>query len=194
MQAITYTFPLDFSVTELRGKTFTGGKLCRVDGDWRGEPDAVDFGHQQIGGKTVALKAKIAGKPELEAMLAAYKAKKEAIKARLAAIGWPTYQAAQSKAINARGAYDYASERGYPVKEAAAMRVADEALDAVAQEYPLAAAYAKAESYSMAHNDLKSSAGTRAMRAIENGADPLQAVAEMDAEWTAAASRAVANN
>jgi hypothetical protein len=193
-QAITYTFPLDFSVTELRGKTFTGGNLCRVDGDWRREPDAVDFGRQQIGGKTVALKAKIAGKPELEAMLAADKSEKEAIKARLAAIGWPTYQAAQSKAINARGDYDYASERGYPVKEAAAMRVADEALDAVAHEYPLAAVYAKAESYSMAHNDLKASAGTRAMRAIENGADPLQAAAEMDAEWTAAASRAVANN
>lgn len=194
MQAITYTFPLDFSVTELRGKTFSGGKLCRVDGDWHGEPDAVDFGHQQVGGKTVALKVKITGKPELEAMLAAYKVEKEAIKARLAAIGWPTYKAAQSKAINARDAYDYASERGYPAKEASAMRVADEALDAVAQEYPLAAAYAEAESYGRSHNYLKSSAGTRAMRAIENGADPLQAVAEMEAEWTSAASRVVANN
>jgi len=194
MQAITYTFPLDFSVAELRGKTLVGGKFCRVDGDWRREPDAVDFGRQQIGGKSTVLIAKIAGQPELEAALAAYKEKEEAVKARLAAIGWTTYQAAQSKAINARGAYDCASERGYPVKEAAAMRDAEEALNTVAQQYPLAAAYAKAESYSMAHNDLKSSAGTRAMRAIENGADPLQAVEEMDAEWTSAASRAVANN
>ncbi len=190
---ITYTFPLDFSITELRGKTFTGGKFCRVDGGWGGEPDVVNFGDQEIGGKTVVLKAKIEGKPELEAMLAAYKEEKESIKARLEAIGWPAYQAAQTAASNARGDYDYASQRGYPVKEAAAMRIADDALDVAAQEYPLAAAYAKAENYSMARNDLKSNAGTRAMRAIENGADPMRAVAEMEAEWSAAAEKAVQN-
>lgn len=194
MSKITYTFPESSSVADLRGKTFTGGVFCRIDGKWQGEPDAVNFGEHIIGGKEVTLKAIIKGKPELEAALAAHNAAKDAIKDRLNTIGWPVYQAAQSKAINARAAYDYASDRGYPVREAAAMQAADEVLDAIAQQYPLAAAYAKAESYSMAHNDLKSSAGTRAMRAIEGGADPLQAIADMEVAWSADAARAVDNS
>lgn len=192
--SITYTFPKDFKMAELRGKTFTEGKLSRADGKFDGEPDAVDFGNVKIGGKNVRLKVQISGRHELEAALAAHKAEKAAIAERLASIGWPIYRSAQLKAMNARSAYDSASERGYPAKEAAAMVAADKELEEVSKKYPLAAAYAKAESYSMAHNYAKAAAGKRAMRAIEQGADPLQAVAEMGAEWTDAASRAVENS
>lgn len=191
---ITYTFTNDYKISELRGKTFTDGKLSRADGKCDGEPDAVDFGNVKVGGKTVRLKVKIAGRPELEAALAAHKADKEAVAERLASIGWTIYRSAQIKAMNARSAYDSASERGYPAKEAAAMAAADKDLNEAAKKYPLAAAYAKAESYSMAHNYAKAAAGRRAMRAIESGADPLQAVAEMEAEWAGAAARAVENS
>jgi len=119
---------------------------------------------------------------------------KEIIEDHLAAIGWPQYQAAQSRAIDARGAYDAASEYGYPAKEAAAMKTADKALDAARTQYPLAAAYALAESYSMASHDQKSSAGRRAMQEIENGADPIASIEKMKADWADSAAKCVANN
>jgi len=191
---ITYTFPETSPFAELRGKTFTGGTFCRTDGKWQGEPDAVNFWEQTIDGKKVILKVKISGKPELEALLADKNAAEAARKARLDAIGWPAYQAAQSKAINARGAYDAASEYGYPAREAAAMKAAEEALANAAQKYPLAAAYAKAEAYSFSSNDLKSSAGNRAMLAIISGEDPITAVEKMEQEWSFAAARAVENS
>ena len=100
MKTITYTFPSDFRVAELRGKTFTGGNLGRSDGKWQKEPDVVDFGEQRIGNKNVVLKVQIADRPEFEAILAVHKAEKETIEARLAAIGWPIYQATWSKAVN----------------------------------------------------------------------------------------------
>ena len=194
MSKITYTFAIDFPAQELRGKTLTGGEFCRADGKWQEEPDAVNFGKQTINGSKVILKVKIAGKPELEAALAAHNAENTAVQDRLVAMGWPQYQAAQRLAINAAEDYDTASEHGYPVREAAAMRAADDALEVIAQQYPLAAAYAKAAAYSYAANDLKASAGNQAMRAIEQGADPLQAVADMSADWSAAAAQAVYNN
>lgn len=192
--SITYTFPADSKVAELAGKTFTGGKFCRADGKWQGEPDAVSFGEQIVGVKTVMLKALISGKPELEAALAAQNAENAAIESRLSVIGWPAYQSAQRKAINARGDYDAASEYGYPQKQAGAMHAADAALDAAALKYPLAAAYARAESYSMASNYAKSGAGARAMMAIEGGADPLTTITAMEADWSAAAKCADDNS
>ena len=191
MTKISYTFAEDCAIAELRGVTVTGGEFCRIDGKYIGTPDAVRFA-TQVNGKGVI--AKIAGKPELEAVLAEHLATKQAVTDRLAAIGWPVYQAAQSNAINARGAYDAASEYGYPVKQARAMREADEALDACAAQYPLAAMYAKAENYSFASNYAKAAAGRRAMQAIEQGSDPRTVVATMEAEWSAAAERAVDNS
>ena len=67
------------------------------------------------------------------------------------------------------------------------------ALDSARAIYPLAAAYAQAEKYSFASNDAKSAAGTRAMRAIEAGADPIATAEEMMTEWSAAAEQAVRN-
>lgn len=190
MSKITYTFSVYCPIAVLAGKTFTGGVFARADNKWQGEPDAVRFA-ESIDGKAVM--ARIAGKPELEAALAAHKAAERAIKDRLATLGWPQYKAVQRAAINARDAYDQASERGYPAREAAAMRLSDDALEAAARQYPDAALYAMAEAYSMAAHYAKAAAGSRAMRAIEQGSEPAQAVAEMDAEWSVAASKAVQN-
>lgn len=194
MSSITYTFPDDCKVAALRGVTAVGGVFCTASGKWRDPIDAVKF-TTEINGRGVT--AMIAGKPELELLLAAHLARiaaEQAAKdAALSALSWPQYQAIQRRAANAREAYDRASEYGYPAKEAAAMRAADEALESARQQYPLAAAYAKAESYSMAANDQKASAGNRAMKAIESGADPLATISAMDAEWSAAAAKAVQN-
>lgn len=187
---LTYTFPADCPIPQLRGITVTGGQFCRIDGQWNKEPDAVRF-NERIDGKAIV--ARIAGKPELEEALRAHNNAERAIADRLAAIGWPAYQAVQRAAKYARAAYDRASEYGYPAKEAAAMRTTDEALAAARVQYPLAAAYARAVSYSMAENDEKASAGRKAVAAIECGTDALEAIRIMEAEWSAAADRAVQN-
>jgi hypothetical protein len=190
MDSTTYTFPADCQVPALRGRTVTGGHFIRLNGGYTGDYDAVRFA-EIVDGKGVV--ARIKGKPELEAALAAYHAEQKAIADRLALIGWPQYRAAQSAAINARGEYESASDRGYPVREARAMRAADDALEAAAGKYPLAALYAKAESYSFAEHDQKASAGKRAMRAIEQGSDARSAIAAMEQEWHSAAAQAVEN-
>jgi hypothetical protein len=187
---ITYTFPADCKIPQLRGRTFTVGEFCYIDSAGNQDPDAVRFA-ERVDGKAVV--ARIKGKPELEAALAASLAAKAAVVGRLAAMGWPQYEAAQDAMIAAREAYDRASEHGYPVREARAAESAEQALAAAAEQYPMAALYARAGSYSHASHDQKSSAGLRAMRAIEGGADPVQAVATMVAEWQAAAERAVQN-
>ena len=53
------------------------------------------------------------------------------------------------------------------------------------EKYPVAAAYLKAESWSMASHYAKSSAGSRAMKRIENGEDSRLAIAAMESEWSA---------
>lgn len=191
MSKITYTFPADCPVVQLRGITVSGGEFVRLDGKWQQEPDAVRFG-DTIEGKAIV--ARIAGKPELEAALAASHVEKQAVADRLAAIGWPQYQKVQSRAYNARAAYDRASEHGYPVTEARAMQVADEALAIIAKQYPASEAYAKAESYSIASNYAKAAAGRQTMKMIECGADPIIAIEAMEREWSAAAHRMVANS
>lgn len=52
-------------------------------------------------------------------------------------------------------------------------------------KYPRAAAYIKAENYSCAANYAKSSAGRTALEKIINGEDYVQAIADMEAEWSA---------
>lgn len=191
MHNITYKFADDCPIPELRGLTATGGKFTRVDGQYGKTPDAVKF-TTTINGKGIV--AKIAGKPELEAALAEHLANEQAVADRLEAIGWPIYQSAQSKVINARAEYDSASEYGYPVKQAKAMYAAEDALEPIAAQYPLAVMYAKAISYSYASNDEKASAGRNAMRKIEQGGDVCQAISEMESDWAEAAQRACDNS
>lgn len=55
---------------------------------------------------------------------------------------------------------------------------------ALRERYPRAAAYIKAESWSFASNDAKSSAGRKAKESILNGDDYTQALEQMEKEWT----------
>ena len=52
-------------------------------------------------------------------------------------------------------------------------------------KYPRAAAYLKAESYSLAAHDVKASAGRKALEKIVNGEDYEEALKVMEDEWSA---------
>lgn len=52
------------------------------------------------------------------------------------------------------------------------------------KKYPKAAAYLWAESWNYASNDVKSSAGSRAMERIEAGEDYEKVLKEMQEEWS----------
>lgn len=54
---------------------------------------------------------------------------------------------------------------------------------AVAEKYPIAAAYIKAENWACAQNHVKANAGSVALRKIGNGEDSNAAIAEMEATW-----------
>lgn len=56
---------------------------------------------------------------------------------------------------------------------------------AIANQYPAAVAYLKAESYEYASNYAKAGAGRRAKQAIADGADYTEALVQMEAEWSA---------
>lgn len=181
---ITYTFPASVD-PRLAGRTYTNGKIAVVNG-----AQVVDFGVRA----GVRVCAKISGRPELEAALAAHNAaiaKREQV---LKEISWAEYERIQGDAINARGAYDAASEHGYPTREAAAMARADGELELVGKRLPRAKAYALAIGYVQAANYAKSAAGSRAVERIESGEDAIKVVADMQAQWSEAASRAVLND
>lgn len=179
---ISYVFPEDCAIPELRGVTATGGEFCRVDGKWmNGDPDAIRFSHPRHNGRVLI--ARIAGKPELEAALATMLAAKAAKEERLAALGWPHYEAARRALGNAQGAYDAASDYGYPAREAEQLRQAEKEMDRLRSIYPDAAAYAKALSVSEASNYEKAAIGRTAAKAIEQGADPSTAITDMEAAW-----------
>lgn len=57
-------------------------------------------------------------------------------------------------------------------------------LNALRAQYPVAAAYLKAESWSRARHDVKSNAGSRAMIKIESGENAEAAIVEMESEWS----------
>jgi hypothetical protein len=197
MSNITYTFPDQAAIpAPLRGKTFTGGKLARhMIG---GAPVEVVMFAELVNGQTVA--AKVAGKPELEAAVAAIKAAEAQAKAdaqtalEIAVPGAAAYEAAMRTYANAAAAYDRASERGYPAKEAAAAQAADAALQAVFAQYPATALWSKIISYTQASNYSKSGVGEAAKKAVLAGENIAQAVEKMEADWLAAAQRAVDNS
>ena len=196
MSNITYTFPDQAAIpAPLRGKTFTGGKLARhMIG---GAPVEVVMFVERINGQTVA--AKVAGKPELEAAVAAIKAAEAQAKAdaqatlEIAVPGAAAYEAAMRTYANA-AAYDRASERGYPAKEAAAAKAADAALQAVFAQYPATALWSKIIGYTQASNYSKSGAGEAAKKSVLAGENIAQAVEKMEADWLESAQRAVANS
>jgi len=79
--------------------------------------------------------------------------------------------------------YNEAVENGYgilPVRP-------DIDLDALRAAHPRAAAYLRAESYSLSENDEKASAGAKALERIINGEPHETVIAEMENEWKNAA-------
>lgn len=84
---------------------------------------------------------------------------------------WNIYYEAQRSAIE-RGAVRM------PKKPA-------EDISALAEQYPAAAAYLKAEAYECASNYAKAAAGSKAKQAIAEGADYSEALARMEEEWQA---------
>lgn len=50
--------------------------------------------------------------------------------------------------------------------------------------YPLAAAYLEAEEFSHSYNDVKSSAGSAALEALLDGADPAETMKTMRDKWS----------
>lgn len=61
-------------------------------------------------------------------------------------------------------------------------------LPAMYKAYPLAAAYLEAEEFSLSYNDAKSSAGSAALEALLNGADPTETLEAMRSKWSAYAN------
>lgn len=108
--------------------------------------------------------------------------------------GKQEYEEARGAVENARGAYDAASEYGYPAREAAAMKEAEAEFAEICQQYPVAAAWGQANSWTYASNYRKVGAGKRAMERIEAGENHETVLTEMAAEWTAAAHEAVMNS
>ncbi len=62
--------------------------------------------------------------------------------------------------------------------------IPDVDLGALHKQYPIATAYLTAKAWSMAAHDVKSGAGSRAMKKIENGENAEEAIATMRAEWS----------
>lgn len=57
-------------------------------------------------------------------------------------------------------------------------------LAAMCKAYPLAAAYLEAEEFSHSYNDVKSSAGSAALEALLDGADPAETMKTMRDKWS----------
>lgn len=106
------------------------------------------------------------------------KAERKAIADRRAAIpGIKAIEDARTAWAEYRIAFDRAMDTG-----AARFPAVPEAdPDELAKQYPEAAALLTAEAWALAEHDVKSSAGRKAVKAIlQDGADPIKAVDEMD--------------
>lgn len=57
-------------------------------------------------------------------------------------------------------------------------------VDALREQYPVAAAYIRAESWNSASHDVKAAAGHKAMAAIRDGQDYQTVIATMETEWS----------
>jgi hypothetical protein len=198
MSDITYTFAGDCPVTALAGVTVTGGKIQTILVN-KVVTEVVVF-ETKVNGQSVT--AKVAGKPELEAAVASIKAADAKAKAdartalELAVPGLAAYEAASTAYSNAAHAYDRACDRsgGYPVNEAAEAKDTDAALQAVFSAYPATKLWAQIEKYSFGSNYDRAGAADAAKKAVMAGVPLADAVVKMDADWSAAAERAVRNS
>lgn len=102
-------------------------------------------------------------------------------KAWESSIGLDKLKAAIKEQIAYKEAFDKAWERGdgkYPAKP-------EDRTAEMAAMYPIAAAYHKAENWSLAANYAKANAGHKAMHRIEAGEDHKKVIADMENEWSA---------
>lgn len=195
---ITYTFPEDCPLAALAGVTVSGGKIQNIIVNTV-LTEVVVF-ETKVNGKSVT--AKVAGKPELEAAVAAIKAADAKAKAdartvlELAVPGLSAYEAASAAYSNAAHAYDRACDRsgGYPVNEAAKAKAADAALQAVFAQYPATKLWAQIEKYSYGSNYDRAGCAARAKAAVLDGTSIAEAFEKMEAEWSEAAERAMWNS
>lgn len=193
---ITYTFPADCPIAALRGVTCTGGQVSRHNVGGKAV-EVVAF-ETKVNGKSVM--AAVEGKPELVAAVAAVKAAEAKAAAdkqaalELAVPGLAAYEAASTAYSIAADAYDRASERGYPVREAANAKTADAALQAVFEKFPATKLWAQIKTYSYGSNYDRAGAADAAKKSVLAGVPIAEAVAKMEADWSAAASRAVWNS
>ena len=102
--------------------------------------------------------------------------------------GLADLQNLQGDRIDAEAAYDRASNRGYPAREAATLKRIEAAYIEAKKLYPIAAAWIRADAFEAASNYAKSAAGQRAKKRIDAGEDYNGVLADMDAEWKSAAA------
>ena len=147
-------------------------------------------------GRFVQLNIRLEGKPELQAAAAEIQQAKvdKAAKKRAALPNLSEIEKISGALENAHYAYQSKSEHGYPHKEAAALKAAEEAMEAARAKYPAEAAYLKAKSYTESHNIDKNIAGRKALEAISSGEDYKKAIEEMEKEWSDRAMGSVMNN
>lgn len=105
--------------------------------------------------------------------------------------GLNEYENASKKYANAVAAYDAASERGYPSREAAAASLADAELKEIMSKFPATALWRRVQIYLSSSNYQKMAAGKEADRAIRAGAPIEEAVKNMESQWLASARRGV---
>lgn len=97
-----------------------------------------------------------------------------------ASIGLDKLETAINEQLKYKEAFDRAWKEGngrYPTKP-------EDHTAEVAELYPIAAAYRKAESWSYSANYCKATAGKAAKERIRNGEDYKQAIADMEHEWS----------
>ncbi len=147
-------------------------------------------------GRSVQLNIRLEGKPELQAAAAEIQQAKvdKAAKKKAALPNLSEIEKISGALENAHYAYQSKSEYGYPHKEAAALKAAEEAMEAARARYPAEAAYLKAKSYTESHNIDKNIAGRKALEAISSGEDYKKAIEEMEKEWSDRAMGSVMNN
>ena len=153
-----------------------------ADGDKIQIPAAI--GKKMSKSEMDALKT---AKPEIIAEL---KGRKDAeIKAREEAAARLVANVPGLEALaNARAKWDMYYEDQQSAIERGAVKMPQrptEDIKALAEQYPVAAAYLKAEAYEYASNYAKSEAGRKAKQAIADGADYSEALAQMEADWQA---------
>lgn len=181
----------------MRGVTCYGGKQqkAKIEGKY---VDVVAFSSPLIGGLTVT--AKIANHPALKAIVdavnataaAEFLAKRACLEA--AVPGLAEYESAAKDVSIAFAAYERASDRGYPAKEAAALSAAENKLNRVHDDYPATVAWRKIVAYSQASNVSKYSAGLSAIKAVEAGENVFLVAERMEAEWSEQAGVLVSNS